>query len=395
MSQDDGAMTLFHRMGGMPDQRHQLMMMQPQQHRIMASRAGGDGESNPRQFDPLLGTPSSRMAAVFGEMGQYEHQSQSMPAGLGRQQVADQAHSSMNHSISDFGSQNPTMDNGIFPERRNTWSGMSQAQQETFHQMQMERLQREEELLQAQLRQHRQMYMEHQRQMQEERQRRSSLREFNQTRPENRSVSVDEMAARRVGQHPDSWTELTPETQTKPNRGGEQLLPQQSPSNRYPSTWFEADSNIEDARNSLREDLVRRSPDLHGDLNQKLSGRSISSSSAPPFLGQQADPGLKDGKKPEGNLWNPIQLKEKDLAVADSSRRSEPDTIKMQDDKSRGNQRAPTIPSDGQQAQRVDPSSVHALGMRLDDESVSFLANLRFGGGLSTPDGSPSSGNSR
>jgi hypothetical protein len=276
---------------------------------------------------------------------------------------------------------------------------MSQAQQDTFHQMQMERLQKEEEALQAQLVQHRRMYMEHERQIQRERQRRSSLREVDHIRSGRPPIDTEELAAHRVGHHPDSWTELTPETQAKLHGHDEtrlldELSPHQLSSNRYPSSWFEADSNMVDAKGKMNEDLLRYSPDPQGDLNQKLFGRAKSSSLAPSFNGQQAESGIKEGTKSEGDLWNPIQLKRKE---SDSSSCLKHDGEKNQElTKSRGYRNVSALPdAAGQQNLRVDPSSVQALGMRLDDESVSFLANLRFEGCLNTPDGSPASGNSR
>jgi hypothetical protein len=400
MLQDDDASSPFHRMGGLPDPRQQFMMMQQQQQQhFMANMSGGGGGGDARRLGALSNNPNSIMAAMIGDVGEYEHQSRSLVANMGGHQVADQTLSSMNHSISDFQRQSLALNHDIFPERRNTWSGMSQAQQDTFHQMQMERLQKEEEALQAQLVQHRRMYMEHERQIQRERQRRSSLREVDHIRSGRPPIDTEELAAHRVGHHPDSWTELTPETQAKLHGHDEtrlldELSPHQLSSNRYPSSWFEADSNMVDAKGKMNEDLLRYSPDPQGDLNQKLFGRAKSSSLAPSLNGQQAESGIKEGTKSEGDLWNPIQLKRKE---SDSSSCLKHDGEKNQElTKSRGYRSVSALPdAAGQQNLRVDPSSVQALGMRLDDESVSFLANLRFEGCLNTPDGSPASGNSR
>jgi hypothetical protein len=63
-----------------------------------------------------------------------------------------------------------------------------------------------------------------------------------------------------------------------------------------------------DAKGKMNEDLLRYSPDPQGDLNQKLFGRAKSSSLAPSFNGQQAESGIKEGTKSEGDLWNPTQL---------------------------------------------------------------------------------------
>ncbi|KAL3920518.1 MAG: hypothetical protein SGILL_003222 [Bacillariaceae sp.] len=391
MPQLESNSALFPQMDGISDPRQHLMMMQRQQQHMMMNMAGGGSGGSLRRFDDLLNIPSSRMTAMLGEFDNYEHQSQSVPASLGGRQVTDQMFSSMNHSISEFQRQSLALDHDVTPERRNTWSGMSQAQQGAFHQMQMERLRCEEEALQEQLREHRLRYMEHERQMQEERQRRTSLRDFDTSNPGTRRPSGnEEMAAQRVGQHPDSWTELTSESNPKaPHQATPrtaQQLQQQPSSNHYPSTWFEADTNVEDTKSTTSGDLLRYSPDLDGDLNQKLSGRTISSSSAPPFGGQQPDSGLKDGKKSEGDPWNPIQLKGKD-PVSGSECVPRRGVEKMQHVEKTGTSDVPN--------RRVDPSSVQALGMRLDDESVSFLANLRFGGGLNTPGGSPNGGDSR
>lgn len=314
---------------------------------------------------------------------------------------------SMSHGL-DVQRRGQMMDQGGgFGERRNTWSGISQIQQGAFHQMQMEQLRQEEEFLQEQLREHRRRYLEHEQQLQEERQRRASLQI--QTGEESNAAprNMEPLAAHHISQHPDSWREVRPTLSSNTfqldtaQEGPPQTPTQQSqqrPSDLFPSTWFEADPSVEGPRNSADNSPIRYNPGADGDLNQKLSMKTTTASSHP-FGSQHGQHSMKKGKKTEADPWNPIELKESQQRFDNDEPRWYPphqqhpsEEVKVGGGGRMGGQPAASLQrSNADIGESAGPASAQPSGIRVDDETATFLSHLRFGGGLHTPDRSPTS----
>jgi HMG-box domain len=382
--------------------RHQLMW---EQSRSMAS---GDGQSD------ILARDSSNITAASPAMFEEFQQQQSHffpgPAHSNGERVPMSA--SLSRGVNPH-RQGQTMEQaGAFAERRNTWSGMSQAQQDAFHQMRMEQIRQEEEFLKEQLLEHRRRYMEHERQLQEERRRRVSLQIQNEEGFGDISREIEPMAAHHVGQHPDSWTEL----RSLPDRSN--VLPNsaiavpslpvqhqhqhQSSSEFYPSAWFEADSNVEGTRNNIDDSSIRYTPGNDGELNQKVSAKSSANAiSSSAFGSQQGDGVPKKGKKPDADPWNPLQFKERESVfgnVEPHHLHHHPLQQSIEDGKTGdasgpGGPNEPTLDNvNVHLGDRPEGAPVQNAGMHLDDETMTFLSHLRFGGGLNTPDRSPTRG---
>jgi len=368
----------------------------------------GDGG----RVDMLASNPNSRMSTMFGTIDEYQQQSQSLPNALRGRRGTDLISSSLNHhsSSSTIGVDNGHQPQGLCPpsmmdhrmlpdRRRNTWSGMSEAQQ------QIAQLQYEEELMKEQLQDQRLQYLQQQRQLQQQqmRQRNSSpvslgteeimsdgllqRQQPGMTMFRRQNLDVVGTVGRNNAyhsnsrgvdlRHQDSWMHENPESpqdhvgvpvQMPQPRQSPQQDQQQISAGLYPSAWFEADdSNMEDAKDGknrrVDDEPIRYSPD--GELNEKLPAKTNTNSS---FGGYQDDSVFKPGKKlpssssSDMDPWNPIGFKEKSPTKAVAGDNSKIGELDSQEDSP------------------VDPSSLQALGMRLDEETVDFLTKLRFSG---------------
>jgi hypothetical protein len=307
-----------------------------------------------RRLETLARNPDSRMASMIGGFDEFRQSSQGMPASMGGYRSQDRFNASWSppmmadRELQDGTIPCTTMDQRLSLERRNTWSGMSSAQ------LQISELQHEQEIINAQLQENQAQYFQELR--------RSSVttgRDAGGIVMPGMHHNTNERLASIMGRG-SSWMDpihgvqqRTDHSQSMQRHLSEQQpqyqqhrYSQQGSSARYPSDWFEADSNMEDTGESMDDEPIRLSPD--GDLNEKLAGRTTSSLASSAFGGQQ-------------NRESSLFIQGKKLSTASSGSSS----------KGGGgnNQVDPTL----------DPSSMQALGMRFDDETLDFLTKLRFG----------------
>ncbi|KAG7356482.1 HMG high mobility group box-containing protein [Nitzschia inconspicua] len=383
-----------------PTQFNRRLQMMWEQNQNMAS---GDGNAH-----LLEGTTSNATSdSMIASFGNFEEYNQYLS-----QTSADRfASSQQNASMPSFiGTNSESMRRGqimdhpsLFVESRNTWSGMPKAQEDALHHMHMNQLRQEEEILKEQLREHRRRYMEHEHQLHQERQQ--------QIREGGRffvgSGNIEPMAAQYLSQRADAWTEMQPASgpsdihlNTAPV--GPQTPMQQQPSqlsstDHYPSTWFEADSDVGGIGNRTDESLSQYIPGADGELNQKLPGKSTTNAMTLTFGGQQGGHDLKKGTKTEVDPWNPIELKEPQSGFGgDNEPQWHPTPLRYQhrlEETKMGGSNAAGVQHPGLNiGSRGEASSGQSLGIGLDDETAAFMSQFRFGGGLNTPDGSPDTG---
>jgi hypothetical protein len=316
----------------------------------------------------LFGTfPRNRnMAGAFDE---YQHQSHVLSGGMGSTTATppNELYMMFNNSapaITMFDPQElmqdeePSMDDRHLHhrrkrgclERRNTWSGMSEAQQNSFQQ-QLQKLQCDEERLKEQLQE------EHLQQLQLRRRVHNKQDAMSNSERSHRFAAVSVG----VGSRP-SWGNATAEvprqasTSLSKNDDPPALQRQQQPSSvgLFPDTWFEADDqNMEDSNHVIDDEPIRYSP-ADGDLNEKLPGKANPIPTSSFGTGYQVANELKLGKKSSSPSHSPSY---------DPWKQQNPD---------------PAMDMNNND-ERVGPSSLHTLGMRLDEESVDFLSKLRFG----------------
>lgn len=334
------------------------------------------------------------------------------------------------------------MEGMINTARRNTWSGMSQAQLQALQQQMA---------LQDQLYQEQQQYP----------QRRtpiggmpfaavasgSASRGYlnqpldflmQQQQQQMSQLMTNEQGSLASTTIPDSWMELSTDTarpsnqasrliEAQENRTAQQrhvqdsILARQMAASElmirnqssghggpvYPDTWFEADTSVADSRHTAGtpkySDPIRYSPD--GELNEKVPSRHSTTSASHELLTstsshfehkaekKASQGGFGKGEKGLGSvassstshdLWKPVGIKGSPSSAHNTQSQLEPQLQGAE------GTAASSAVAFNQEDQGLTPSSLQVLGMRLDEESVDFLTRLRFNGSTGTSDHSSS-----
>mmetsp|Transcript_37124 Transcript_37124/g.90001 ORF Transcript_37124/g.90001 Transcript_37124/m.90001 type:complete len:730 (+) Transcript_37124:844-3033(+) len=312
-----------------PILQRQFQLQQQQERRQSGLMFGGSGVEDGAQFmhghfmSPLQQQQQQQSSSDY-RMQMLAYHSNSRKAamlGMSADDYQQQVHSAPtmmdDHVMGDADTQRhfhqePSLPYSASLERRNTWSGLSSAQQQLFF--------------------------------------------STQQAPKDRTNAS-------------SYSDVASSKQSASSSLAQQGSSSQSLSRKgYPEDWFQADTNttntdlvIEGNRDAIEGKSV--SDTLKGDLNQKMSASfgSLQTSGA----------SVKKDILPDGEEATKKTLHHQQQKASIDMHRGQ----KKQSPPTHSSQLEP-LSLEGSSSQQ---SSLRALGMQLDEESVNFLSNLRFG----------------